>query len=321
MIVPKRIVWIGISAAVMLTFACAGSVRNQLFTPNLIDILRENDQVQALPEYKDSEQVLQIKLENLQRINQARRQQGLAPVRLDLLASRVANKHCQEMVQANFISHWNQAGEKPYHRYAFAGGTDAVMENVFSMSTTGRLDRQRLPEYLDTGLASFLAEKPPLDGHRKNILDPHHTAVGLGCYLGDQGFAYAQEFLNQYVEMMPFPLTIRSGETIHFSGKVIDGAWRPFLLIIYYEPWPKPMSIAELRATSSYPDYTESQYQALWEQFNWNKEQKTFQTSVLFDHASPGLYYVKIYLTNKKGRILNSQDGIPVTGIVIRVRD
>ena len=54
-----------------------------------------------------------------------------AAVKLDILASRVANKMCREAAENNFIGHWNLAGEKPYHRYAFAGGYDHVSENAF----------------------------------------------------------------------------------------------------------------------------------------------------------------------------------------------
>ena len=45
---------------------------------------------------------------------------------LDILASRVANMQSREAAANRFSGHWNMRGEKPYHRYAFAGGVDHV---------------------------------------------------------------------------------------------------------------------------------------------------------------------------------------------------
>ncbi|HEU5239265.1 MAG TPA: CAP domain-containing protein, partial [Pyrinomonadaceae bacterium] len=62
-------------------------------------------------------------------VNQERVEAGLTTLKLDRLACDTAQAHAIEMAENNFLSHWGLDGRKPYHRYAFAGGTDATSEN------------------------------------------------------------------------------------------------------------------------------------------------------------------------------------------------
>ena len=64
----------------------------------LQQLLQENDRLTLLEDDKDSEDALRLKLANLQAINESRVAAGRSPVKLDLLASRVGNKHCVDMV-------------------------------------------------------------------------------------------------------------------------------------------------------------------------------------------------------------------------------
>ncbi|MDZ7262622.1 MAG: CAP domain-containing protein, partial [candidate division KSB1 bacterium] len=307
---------------ILFLLQCTTSRPELYLRSDLPRLLQENDSLLVLNEYKDTEQMLELKLRNLELINKSRKKEGLPPVALDILASRVANKHCQEMAEQGYISHWNTKGEKPYHRYALAGGTHAIVENIHVSVTTGYLERsseESKLEYMNQGHLGFMAEKPPFDGHRKNILDPHHNAVGIGCYLSEKGlayaqekrFAYAQEFLNKYLQMDTFPRKIQAGQTVTFSGKIMEPNLYPFLLLVYYEPCPRPMSVLELQNTSSYPDFTDTQYKTLWNQFWLEEKTQRFKINLTLEGAKPGLYYVKIYLSKKKGRVYNSEDGFP----------
>ncbi|MDZ7288499.1 MAG: CAP domain-containing protein [candidate division KSB1 bacterium] len=284
---------------------------------------RENDHAGTLEEFKDSDGILKLKLQNLELVNKSRVAAGLQPVSFDILASRVANKHCREMVELGYVSHWNTRGEKPYHRYARAGGTAAIVENVFSKITSGKFDvsNERLClEFMNAGHNGFLNEKPPDDYHRRNILDPNHNAIGIGCYLGAKRFSYAQEFLNHYLQVDEFPRHIQAGETITFGGQVLAEKLYPFLLLIYYEPWPEPVSVSYLDSTTIYPDGTENRYLALFNQFRFDEENRRFEVTAAFTQAKPGWYYVRIYLSRQKGELYNSEEGFPATGIMIEVR-
>ncbi|MBP8960203.1 MAG: hypothetical protein KBG40_07230 [Bacteroidales bacterium] len=89
-----------------------------------------NDTEKRLYEYRDDDNDLQLKLIQLDIINKSRKRHNASPVKLDILASRVANMMSRKAAEYGYISHWNMKGEKPYHRYAFAGGYDHVSENA-----------------------------------------------------------------------------------------------------------------------------------------------------------------------------------------------
>ena len=96
-----------------------------------------NDKEKRLEEYKDDDEMLKLKLAQVDVINTSRKKFRAQPVKLDIFASRVANKMAREAGENDFIGHWNLAGEKPYHRYGFAGGYDHVSENAYGEWTTG----------------------------------------------------------------------------------------------------------------------------------------------------------------------------------------
>jgi uncharacterized protein YkwD len=117
--------------------------------------------------------IAKVKRAVFERINRDRLTHGLKPVQWDDLASRVGDLHCREMLRNRYVSHWNLEGYKPYHRYSFAGGTDSVHENV--SGSDGAVGSGGLAQVLPRAIqchARMMAERPPLDGHRRNILDP-----------------------------------------------------------------------------------------------------------------------------------------------------
>jgi uncharacterized protein YkwD len=72
----------------------------------------------------------EIRANLLEMVNEEREVAKLNPLLVDELATQVATKHAQEMAVEDFASHWGRDGRKPYHRYSFAGGTQATQENV-----------------------------------------------------------------------------------------------------------------------------------------------------------------------------------------------
>jgi len=78
-----------------------------------------NDNEQRLIEFKDTDESLKLKITQLDVINKSRRKNKALPVKLDILASRVANRMSKEAADNEYIGHWNMAGEEPYLRYAF----------------------------------------------------------------------------------------------------------------------------------------------------------------------------------------------------------
>jgi len=190
-------------------------------------------------------------------INEDRRKAGLDLVTWDETAAKSARQHVLEEAVNGYIGHWGMDGEKPQHRYSMAGGLDAVDENE---SVTLWLEggfhgtsKDQLQAIVAEHQSAMVNEQPPNDGHRKNILDPHHTGVGVAIAVGKYGVAMAQEFTNHYSVMTPPPLTATPGSTITLAGRINKG-YQITGIYGVWEPLPQPMSREQLLQTHSYSD-------------------------------------------------------------------
>lgn len=281
-----------------------------------------NNKESRLSEYNDNSEALKIKLIQLDLINKSRKKYKADPVKLDILASRVANKMCKEAAENNFISHWNLNGEKPYHRYAFAGGSDHVSENAFGEWANRTYDTlsSGIGKMMAAGHESFMAERSPRDGHKKNIINKTHNYVGIGFYISDNQFRYYEEFIDRYLEFGNIPSELKVNEQSCISVKTADNSFL-YYLIIFREKFPLPMKVSQLNKTGSYVDYSSEQYLVMpaWELARYRKG-SWYQLPVKF--SKEGLYYIQIYLDNKeyaKPASLNTKGKIQASGIVIRV--
>ena len=131
-------------------------------------------------------------------INKSRKRYKAQQVKLDILASRVANRMCREACENNFRGHWNMRGEKPYHRYALAGGLDHVAENASAKWSSREFDKNLAiyADFMKQAHDRFMAEKAPRDGHKRNCIRKQHNFVGLGTYLYKNQFRYYEEFID-----------------------------------------------------------------------------------------------------------------------------
>lgn len=226
-------------------------------------------------------------------INRDRRAAGLSAVQWDDTAARAAQAHAEEMARYVYLSHWNLAGYGPEHRYFFAGGRDAVRENVYAYyqrSSTGVgipiQDWQKIVEQAEESLMQSA-------GHRDNILQPSHTHVGIGIgyneALGE--VRIAQEFVDRYVTLDPVAESVGAGEFIEIAGATLPGASSP-LINLAYEPFPTPMSIADLNKTGTYTSRAEV-FEALKPQVEGNRFRATIRFSEL---DRPGLYHIRIWV-------------------------
>src|SRR5207237_4113598 len=196
----------------------------------------------------------------LKQVNAERAHAGLRQLQLDELASRVANEHARDMVQRAFLSHWGSDGRKPYHRYSFAGGTDAVQENASSADDIWSLRPTGVLKDLHDMHLSMLNEKPPNDGHRRTILFPVHTHVGFGIALQGFHLRLAELYVAKYVRVDPIPQRVKPKQSVLFSGRVLNPENELAGVDVYYEPLPTPPRIEWLRVERSYgmPDERES---------------------------------------------------------------
>lgn len=204
-----------------------------------------------------SEEIREVEKKVVELINIDRQKHGLKPVVWDETAANAARKHVQEEADYGYISHWNMEGLKPQQRYTIAGGLNAVQENqsvtLWLNDGFKGISKEELYEVVAEHQSSMINEQPPDDGHRKNILEPHHTGVGVAIAVGQYGVAMAQEFTNQYVEMKPIPSSASPGSKITLSGKIKPDYTLTGIYAIW-EELPQPLTKEELMKTHSYGD-------------------------------------------------------------------
>lgn len=309
-------------SVVLVFFSYAGAITFD--DAELRRLVAENNRDTRLAGYKDNETTLKLKLDVLEVINRNRERHGLRPVQLDILACRVASKTASEAVKGGYYGHYNLRGEKPYHRYAFAGGLDHASENASMRWSSAPMtkDYAGVRGFITEAHMAMYNETPPNDGHRKNILDPWHTHVGLGFSLVDNDFRYYELYIDRYLEFDAVPQAVKAGDTVKVSGKAAAPGYGVFYAIAYYEPFPSPMTAAEIRGRGSYPDFTNTVAAniAFW---NLTYDDATKRFEVGFPTAKKGLYYLHIYVkrghTGKETASSVSTRGLaPVSGIVVR---
>jgi uncharacterized protein YkwD len=288
----------------------------------LEEYVRLNDQEKRLAEFRDDEEALEVKLLQLGVINSSRKKNNVPAVKLDILASRVANKMCKEAAEKAFIGHWNTAGEKPYHRYAFAGGYDHISENAYGewSSSDYATSSAVVSSMMKTGHNKFMMERPPSDGHRKTVIEKDHNYVGIGYYLGGKQFRYYEEYIDRYLEFEKVPVTVSAGEQFTITVKTASEDFLYFLTA-YRDDFPKPLTVADMKIKGGYSDFTNEQTIMLnpWELAKFRSGKRY---SIPLSFSKQGLYYIHIYIDDKEitdESSMNTKGKTQASGIVIKV--
>jgi uncharacterized protein YkwD len=112
----------------------------------------------------------------LRLINQARQQQGLSPLELSSSLSTAAQGHAEDMSAYNYFSHSGRDGSSIGDRAQDAGyAFRTVGENIAAGNTTPNA-------VFDQWMNS--------EGHRRNMMNPAFTEMGLGYVLNAPNTAY-----------------------------------------------------------------------------------------------------------------------------------
>lgn len=237
----------------------------------------------------------------LKLLNDERREAGLNALEMDPLACKVAAEHARDMATGQFLSHWGSDGRKPFHRYSFAGGTDAVRENAASADNIESLGAPVVLNNLRKMHQSMLNETPPHDGHRKTILDPFHTHVGFGIALSGRSLRLDELYLARYVRFAPFKNTAKPKSTVRLAGRLLNPQHFLIQVDVFYEPLPTPPTFDFLHTprSVSLPDerralrpklppdthYTDGRSG----DFDWSRK-GTFKVKVKMFRDEPGIY-------------------------------
>jgi len=159
-------------------------------------------------------------------INRDRAAQGLPAVAWDETAAQAARRHAEDMAHNGFTGHWGTDGSVPEERYTAAGGDGLVMENAGCLGDAVAREPDPDPRFtvdsIERVQSTFMAEVPPHDGHKRNILTRSHTSVGLGLAKPkDIDVAcMAQEFVDHYGTYEVIPKKAKVGDVIRVAGEI-----------------------------------------------------------------------------------------------------
>jgi uncharacterized protein YkwD len=191
-------------------------------------------------------------------VNADRRATGLPPVKRDAVAERAAQEHADDMAHLGFTAHWGSDGSVPEERYTLAGGMHFVQENAACFFDAQQRPLDRRPRFEASPLeqieAAFMGEVPPHDGHRKNILAPTHTGLGIGLAQpeGSAQPCMTQEFVDVRGEYATLPRKAGLGQSVHVSGELAEPVRFGGVGVSRIDP-RKPLTAQHLNDTSSYP--------------------------------------------------------------------
>jgi uncharacterized protein YkwD len=194
----------------------------------------------------------------LRLVNRDREAEGLEPVTYDAAAEKAGQEHAIDMATHGFTAHWGTDGSVPEVRYTGAGGAGMVQENAACVADAKerKLDAGGpfTADEVERIEAAFMGEKPPSDGHRRNILTAWHNRLGIGIAkpAGVPLLCAAQEFVDQYGDYGSLPTSASVGKSIRVAGEVSAPAIFGGVGLARIDP-PPPRSGEELNETHSYP--------------------------------------------------------------------
>lgn len=259
----------------------------------------------------------------LEMVNRERGQHGLSKLELDELACQVATDHAEDMLAGMFLSHWGRDGRKPYQRYSFAGGTDAVQENAALASDVSTAPAEEIEITLGQLHQSMIDEVPPNDGHRRTILFPYHTHVGFGIAAKPDHIRLAELYITRYTEIGEVPRQAKPATRITFSGKLLNPKHSIAGIHVYREPLPRPPALQWLRQARPYS--LPETFEPLWPRLEGSyiyadgtkgtieiSSRGHFRTPVpLF--KEPAINTIVVWVQRKK-----NEEPFPVTQVCIR---
>ena len=187
----------------------------------------------------------------LRLINRDRARYQLPPVSLDLQASMLGDEYARAQIRNGTTGHFTTDGLPPYARYSLAGGNDGISENAAAWSASYAFSDRALVEMAGRSQDAMMAEMSPNDGHKRTILDPHATHVGIGLAWERGEFRLVQHFVRRYIDWTrPLPRSARLGQAVTMSGAprgvAIEG------ITVHHEPLPQGLTAHVASAISTY---------------------------------------------------------------------
>ena len=184
-------------------------------------------------------------------INADRAHEGLAPVAWDATAADLAASYTREQIREGTVGHFLLDGVPPYARLSRVGDFAMGAENAVAFMSIG----DRLGDSPTTlalrGQREMIQEKPPGDGHRRAILDPAATHVGVGWSMSETDFRMVEEFTSRCFTRLDVLPVAHYASAIRVRGEALPGMSIDYVSVAR-QPLPAPISITEANARRSY---------------------------------------------------------------------
>ena len=149
------------------------------------------------PEFRpEADRLAELRLHMLELINHERSLRGLEAV--VMAYNEGAQLHAEDLVENQYMSHWNLRGETPSMRHTWAGGHDYSVENLSFKRVVDAAGFCAPPvsEQILDGMMAGLMDSP---SHRDTILRPHHREVNIGIANSCHDMVMTQVFEGEYV--------------------------------------------------------------------------------------------------------------------------
>ncbi len=185
-------------------------------------------------------------------INRARAAAGLPRLATDAILERVGNAHCELLLEEGTQGHFSRSGVPPYLRYFLAGGHGFHRENAARYSSSATIPESAVDAILVRSLASMLAEVPPDDGHRRTVLDPDATNIGIGLAVRGGELRETHELAVEVATEWSAPVAAARPRSAAALAGALARPWRPVVAQILWEPLPRPLSTGEANAIRAY---------------------------------------------------------------------
>ena len=184
-------------------------------------------------------------------INADRARERLAPVAWDPTAADLAVAYTREQIREGTVGHFLLDGVPPYARLSRAGDFAMGAENAVAFMAIG----DRLGDSPETlalrGQREMILEKPPGDGHRRAILDPAATHVGVGWSMSETDFRMVEEFTSRGFTRLDVLPVAHYASAIRVRGEALPGMSIDYVSVAR-QPLPAPISLTEANARRSY---------------------------------------------------------------------
>jgi hypothetical protein len=232
-----------------------------------------------------------------ERINRDRLRHGVPALAWEPRAALVGDRFCLDNALTGAAGHWDTEGRAPYLRWGLAGGVDYHGQNAAAWTLAVEpLDRP-VGDMLLSSHEAMMAETPPHDGHRRLLLDPDFTHLGIGLAVVGRQLRLSEEFTRVGFEWLAAPpRPVPAGSVVTVAGRPFPG-WRVGVVEVRFEPPPRPLSILEISARGSYgyPPAVRTLHPDAGGQELQVRHGGELRLRVALDHG-PGHYFVLCYL-------------------------